>query len=211
MATVEMGNGAPAMCGLRQRKKERTRTQIVEAALDLCARQGFDKTTVEQIASLADVSPRTVNRYFATKEDIVLGLIDDFLVESVDILRTLPRDGDELRALRDSYIGLVDRIAETGEPISFERFQQMQQLVKENPSVSARSRELGEIKHNVLGATIAERMGVDPDDLSVRIVMATWSAIAHVAMDNCDSVTGQECRDSMTMAYDAFRATCVTR
>ena len=211
MATVEMGNGAPALCGLRQRKKERTRTQIIEAALDLCEKQGFDKTTVEQIASLADVSPRTVNRYFATKEDIVLGLIDDFLAESVDILRGLPRDGDEIRALRDSYIGLVDRIVTTGEPISFERFQQMQRVVKETPSVSARSRELGEFKNNVLGATIAERMGVRPDDLSVRVVMATWSAIAHVAMDDCEALTGEECRDSMTKAYDAFRATCVTR
>jgi AcrR family transcriptional regulator len=211
MATVEMGKGAPAICGLRQRKKERTRTEIVGAALDLCERQGFEKTTVEQIASLADVSPRTVNRYFATKEDIVLGLIDDFLVESVDILRALPRDGDELRALRDSYIGLVDRIVETGEPISFERFQQMQRVLRESPSVSARSREIAEFKNNVLGKTIAERMGVPPDDLSVRIVMATWSAIAHVAMDNCDGLTAQQCRDSMTNAYDVFQATCVTR
>ncbi|MGA9598513.1 MAG: helix-turn-helix domain-containing protein, partial [Acidimicrobiia bacterium] len=53
---------------LRQRKKERARLAIQAAALTLFEDQGYDNTTVEQIAAVAEVSPSTVYRYFTTKD-----------------------------------------------------------------------------------------------------------------------------------------------
>jgi AcrR family transcriptional regulator len=56
--------------GLRERKRERTRRAIADAALELFDRQGFHATTIPQIAEAADVSPRTVSGYFPAKEDL---------------------------------------------------------------------------------------------------------------------------------------------
>jgi AcrR family transcriptional regulator len=63
--------------GLRERKKLRTRATLIEAAADLCLRQGFDNTTVDQIAAAADVSPRTFSRYFPTKDAVIAAIADE--------------------------------------------------------------------------------------------------------------------------------------
>lgn len=62
---------------LRERKKDRTRADLLAAALDLFNKQGFTETTINQIADAVDVSPRTLLRYFPTKEDIVVSWVED--------------------------------------------------------------------------------------------------------------------------------------
>src|SRR6516162_8805392 len=63
---------SPPQSGLRERKKARTRASLREHALRLFRLQGYQATTVEQIAAAAEVSPSTFFRYFPTKEDLVL-------------------------------------------------------------------------------------------------------------------------------------------
>ncbi|MEO3800164.1 helix-turn-helix domain-containing protein [Nonomuraea sp. B1E8] len=58
--------------GMRERKKRRTREALIAAAVELFRRQGYEATTVAQIAAAADVSTRTFFLHFATKEDVVL-------------------------------------------------------------------------------------------------------------------------------------------
>jgi AcrR family transcriptional regulator len=68
MTTAERGAPAPS---LRDRKRERTRRALIAAAAELFARQGYDETTVAEIAAAADIGTRTFFGYFATKEDIL--------------------------------------------------------------------------------------------------------------------------------------------
>jgi AcrR family transcriptional regulator len=56
---------------LRERKKRRTRQAIRAAAIHLFTTQGVAVTTVEQIATMADISPRTFFNYFDSKEQAV--------------------------------------------------------------------------------------------------------------------------------------------
>ncbi len=81
--------------GLRERKRERTRKAIAEAALELFARQGFHDTTIPQIAEAADVSPRTVSGYFPAKEDLAFPYADVQMAEFERRLedRAAGRDG----------------------------------------------------------------------------------------------------------------------
>lgn len=65
---------------LRAVKKERTRQALVDATVDLCLRRGYENTTIEDVASAADVSPRTLARYFTTK-DAVYVVLDDLAEE----------------------------------------------------------------------------------------------------------------------------------
>jgi AcrR family transcriptional regulator len=58
--------------GLRERKKQRTKEAIQREAMRLFKRQGYEETTIEQIASAAEISPSTFFNYFPTKEDVVI-------------------------------------------------------------------------------------------------------------------------------------------
>jgi AcrR family transcriptional regulator len=57
--------------GLRSRKKARTRLAIEDVALTLFAEQGYEATTIEQIAERAEISTTTFFRYFPSKADLV--------------------------------------------------------------------------------------------------------------------------------------------
>lgn len=63
------------MSGLRGRQKEMRRQAIMDAALALFEKQGFQATTVEQIAADAAVSAPTVFNYFGTKQQIIIDLL----------------------------------------------------------------------------------------------------------------------------------------
>lgn len=58
--------------GRRERKKQRTRQALVEAAVRLFERKGYEQTTVAEIAAAADLSTRTFFLHFPTKEDVLL-------------------------------------------------------------------------------------------------------------------------------------------
>lgn len=99
---------------IRTRKKARTRLAIQDAALDLFSSQGFELTTVEQIALRADVSPSTFFRYFGTKADIILSDHDTQLGLLCADIRDQPKNMRELetvrRALQAAWVPNIDPV-----------------------------------------------------------------------------------------------------
>ncbi len=75
----------------RERKKRETRQRLMEAALRLFQEQGYDRTTVGQIAEEADVAKGTFFNYFETKEAILPALVAWRLQELKEAL--LPERG----------------------------------------------------------------------------------------------------------------------
>src|SRR5205085_3655776 len=76
--------------GRRERKKEETKRKIFEAATRLFAHKGFESTTIEEIATEADVSKGTFFNYFPKKEAIIRYLFDEW----TDIAEGIAADHD---------------------------------------------------------------------------------------------------------------------
>ncbi|PJE94468.1 TetR family transcriptional regulator [Streptomyces carminius] len=77
---------------LRERTRRAVRREIAEAANTLFVERGFEATTIDDIASAVGMSQRSVFRYFATKEEIVLGKFDLVVDDMLDALRARPSD-----------------------------------------------------------------------------------------------------------------------
>ena len=60
------------MAGLREQKKERTKGAILDAALKLFTRKGYENTSIEELAAEAGVGKGTIYSYFKTKSEIFL-------------------------------------------------------------------------------------------------------------------------------------------
>ncbi|MEV0258818.1 TetR family transcriptional regulator [Streptomyces sp. NPDC050732] len=148
--------------GLRERKKLKTRLAIREATYRLIREQGYEATTVEQIAEAAEVSPSTVFRYFPTKEDIVLTDEFDPLLERE--LRERPADEPIVESLRHVMRRAVGFVRTEEPEISRLRTK----LMIEVPAVRSRMLESMSVTGGILRRAIAERTGRDPGDLEVR-------------------------------------------
>jgi len=148
---------------LRERKKAKTRGAIRQQALRLFRAQGYDATTVEQIAAAAEVSPSTFFRYFPTKEDVVLR--DDFDDRMFEAFDRQPPSLTPIAALR---AGIREALA-TFTPAEWAEFREMMALGLSIPEVRARMMDELARTMEVSVNALAKRTGRPPDDLSVRV------------------------------------------
>ena len=121
--------------GLRARRRDATRLEIHEAAVQLFERNGFDETTVDEIATAAGVSPRTFFRYFPTKEECVL--FDRFGFEQAldEHLTGIDPDALALADIESVYRSLLEGFGEHSDDVSA-HFMRVQKLVLATPTLS---------------------------------------------------------------------------
>ena len=171
--------GEPAL-GLRERKKQRTRATLLDAAVELCDRQGFERTTVDQIAAIAEVSPRTFSRYFATKDAIAFALIDDAIDLAALELARQPRELNHFEALRRAYVTMYTS-TKTAPPgaLSEDRMMCIVRIIMGSPILRQSALEY---RPHAVNIEMAKRLGVALDDRRLRLISAMWGSIIMTAL-----------------------------
>jgi AcrR family transcriptional regulator len=151
--------------GLRERKKIKTRTAIRDATYALIEEQGYDATTIEQIADRAEVSPSTVFRYFPTKEDIVV--TDEYDPVLLAELAGRPMDEPWVDSLRHVTRMALGHGLEREPEITRLRARLMATV----PAVRSRMVENLAVTGRQIAEAVSTRTGLDRDSLEVRVFM----------------------------------------
>lgn len=166
------------MSGLRERKKERTRRELEEAAHRLFRERGYEQTTVEDIAEVVGVSARTFFRYFDSKEAVLLGDWRAQLGALEELLRGRPED----ESLLDTARALALSIATMMEA-DRERHRFVKAIVASSPHAGDYERTvlLPEFEHTIVEA-LAARLQVDPrEDMRPAVAASVGIAAMHTA------------------------------
>jgi AcrR family transcriptional regulator len=157
-AQVAFRQDVDHLVGLRSRKKIKTRLAIEDAALALFDTQGYDATTVEQIANRAEVSHTTFFRYFPSKADVVLSDPGQQLPALHAAIVERPATENDLiaveHALLHAWVALVDP----------ERTARKARTVTTSHLLRGQSFERGLRWLAVINDALAQRRGVDPSD-----------------------------------------------
>jgi AcrR family transcriptional regulator len=154
-------DGKPPSPGLRERKKAKTRAAIQEHALRLFQEQGYDATTVEQIAEAAEVSPSTFFRYFPTKEDVVLyDALDPLFIAEFE---AQPPELTLIQAMREAMIAVFTSLPREEMVKEWERGQ----LLLSVPELRMRFWDQIAESFQMFAAVIAKRVGRPANDPEV--------------------------------------------
>lgn len=163
--------------GLRDRKKQQTREHISAAATMLFAKQGFEQTTIAEVAHAADVAKMTVTNYFPLKEDLVFDRHHDITRLLADAVAERGRGVSVLAAVREVYL----RGVEARNPIFGFIGPAFAELVASSPALLAREREIFATQEAALATVLTEEFAAaNPADVRPRLAAAHLAAIVRI-------------------------------
>ncbi|HTJ36525.1 MAG TPA: TetR/AcrR family transcriptional regulator [Dactylosporangium sp.] len=123
---------------LRDLKRRRTRQAIVEAAVELIERDGYEQTTIADIAAAAEIGTRTFFGYFATKEELLFPESDVRVSAAVrEIEARGPGDGPAEVLLR-----ALQRVGDDSDDMTGRLAALRMRLVRHVPAVRGRALQI---------------------------------------------------------------------
>ncbi|MEU4065957.1 helix-turn-helix domain-containing protein [Streptomyces wedmorensis] len=148
--------------GLRESKKQETRQLISDCATRLFIEQGFERTTIAEIATAARVAKKTVTNYFPRKEDLALDHHEAFTQGLAHAVAERAPGEAPLAALgrtfRAALLAHDPVVGFTGPAFA--------RMVADSPTLTARLRELHDQREEALAAALTTAADPTPPDTS---------------------------------------------
>jgi AcrR family transcriptional regulator len=197
-----MDDVGTSAASLRERTRTTMRDEVAAVAIRLFALRGFDAVTTAQIAAEAGISPRSFFRYFATKEDVVLGSLVDSGIRVRESLIARPAGEVAWEALRQALRVLIE------DPVyPVDDVETIARIILETPSIRARDMEKYQQWEDLLAPHLAERLAATGDSNPVgvedraRAMVGAACSCLRVATDRWLRAPGAE---DPTLIFDAL-------
>ena len=164
----------------KDRRRSKLAAQIERTALSMFVQRGINAVTIDQISDAADISRRTFFRYFASKEDLLLGdrqRYDDSLARAV--AKEQPSQS-AVRMLRDILVEMSHEV-EAEADIARLRLE----LFRKYPEEMSGAFEQQRAWSSTFKAMVAQRMGLDDSrDMRPALIVRVMMSAANVALQN---------------------------
>ena len=183
-------------------RKLKTFRRIQEEALRLFLANGYDQTTVEEVAAAAGVSHMTVFRHFATKEALVV--TDEFDVFMLEVIRDRPAEESPAEALINAFRDTLSHPA-----TDLERALERMKLIASVPSLNGAMWGHWMTSHDIATEALAIREGPDADIYRLRVLVSAIlgaglsAAFAWAASDGTEDLNDLF-DDALEALRDAF-------
>lgn len=204
-STVTSTPAPAAPAGLRESKKRETRQLISDHATRLFMAQGFERTTIAEIADAARVAKKTVTNYFPRKEDMALDHQDAFAASLADTVAARSAGESALAALRRAFEAAVA----AQDPIAGFAGPDFSRMIDDSPTLSACLRGLHDRREEALADALAGATGTTAADITPRTAAALLGAVHRVLFGRIQELTlaGHSNDDiARTVADEAARA-----
>jgi mycofactocin system transcriptional regulator len=185
----------------RGRRPSTTHAEVERAALELFARDGFEQTTMDDIADALGIGRRTLFRYFPSKNDIVWGDFELVLDRLGRLLDATPRDVPIMRALADAIVE-----SNRYPPDQLAGLRIRMTLITTVPALQAHSMLRYRAWRQVVAEFVANRRGESPDDLVPQTIGYALLGTSTAAFAHWVDNPGEDLDASLAQAYGILRA-----
>jgi mycofactocin system transcriptional regulator len=168
-------NGGARRAG---RRPVTTRSEVEHAAFELFARNGFDSTTVDDIAAAAGIGRRTFFRYFPSKNDVAWGNFDEELAGMRDRFAACPPDLPLMDAVREVVVDF-NRVDPQEAPWHRRRLE----LILTVPALQAHSTLRYADWRGVVADFTGARLGLPPETLLPQAIAHATLGVAVAAYE----------------------------
>jgi AcrR family transcriptional regulator len=185
----------------RSEHADRTRTALLDAALNLFSIQGYDQTTTEEIAEAAGISARTFFRYFPTKESVLFSGEYDFIHAFSGVYLAQDESLSDYEAMESSFALLAPGLKRIRQRIA-----QYQVAVASSPVLLGRERSNHRANADIVAKVISRRRRLPFPDDECQLLASIGMLLLERSVGQWLSAPGSGLDDLIRQEFAALRA-----